>query len=52
SAPGPEGWVGTEEDLLAVGELNIPADLTEDMRLHAQRLGGKALETFQRIAGS
>jgi NAD(P)-dependent dehydrogenase (short-subunit alcohol dehydrogenase family) len=52
SQAGPEGWIGTEGDLLADIDLDIPADLTDDMRLHAGRLGGEAQRVFAGITGA
>jgi NAD(P)-dependent dehydrogenase (short-subunit alcohol dehydrogenase family) len=51
SARSPEGWIGRESELLATVDLDVPTDLTDDMRLHAARLGGEAHEMFERIAG-
>jgi hypothetical protein len=32
--------------------LDIPSDLVDDMRLHAERLGGQAEKVFERIVGA
>jgi NAD(P)-dependent dehydrogenase (short-subunit alcohol dehydrogenase family) len=50
-APGPEAWVGHAERLMGSDGLDLPADLVDDMRFHAERLGGAALSMFERIAG-
>jgi len=48
----PEAWADRADALLAFDGLDMPGDLVDDMRFHAERLGGAALTTFERIAGS
>jgi len=48
----PEAWAALGDRLLGPDGLDFPGDLVDDMRYHAERLGGDALTTFERIAGS
>jgi hypothetical protein len=48
----PEAWAEQADRLLGVDGLDFPFNLEDDMRFHAERLGGAALTTFERIAGS
>jgi NAD(P)-dependent dehydrogenase (short-subunit alcohol dehydrogenase family) len=48
----PEAWASQAETLVGADGLDLPHDLVDDMRFHAERLGGEALGTFERITGS
>jgi NAD(P)-dependent dehydrogenase (short-subunit alcohol dehydrogenase family) len=47
----PEAWVDKAERLLGFDGFDMPVDFEDDMRFHAERLGGSALSMFERIAG-
>jgi NAD(P)-dependent dehydrogenase (short-subunit alcohol dehydrogenase family) len=49
--PVPEAWVGRDEQLLGFDGLDMPADLVDDMRFHAERLGAAALSVFEQATG-
>jgi NAD(P)-dependent dehydrogenase (short-subunit alcohol dehydrogenase family) len=48
----PEGWVGSEPELLRSSGFDVPLDLVDDMRLHAERLGGRAHQAFEQIVAA
>jgi NAD(P)-dependent dehydrogenase (short-subunit alcohol dehydrogenase family) len=47
----PEAWAAVSDRLVAFDGLDVPVDMVDEMRCHAERLGGEALTMFEGIVG-
>jgi NAD(P)-dependent dehydrogenase (short-subunit alcohol dehydrogenase family) len=47
----PEAWAALSDRLVGFDGLDVPLDMVDEMRCHAERLGGSALATFESIVG-